>query len=151
MMPGGSLFFQFQLLLFAWLPASRSCKPQLSLLMYFAIWCTNKSDKYPQLQKGPLATASYAARHPSFHDHIMCTHMKHVWLRGDELHSIVNGCAEMGQGQTILHCGLYWNSESLMLGAVFVPRYDPSYVLWESLIIKTRLLESEWQHILHYL
>lgn len=69
--------------------------------MYFAIWCTNKSDKYPQVQKGLLSTASYASQHPSFYDHIMCTHMKHVWLWNDERHSIRNRCAEMWQGQTI--------------------------------------------------
>lgn len=28
--------------------ASGLCNPQLSLLMYFAFWCTNKSDKYPK-------------------------------------------------------------------------------------------------------
>lgn len=78
MMPGRSFSFPSLLLLFAWLPANGSCKPQLSLLMYFAIWCTNKSDKYPQVQKGPLSTASYAAQHPSFYGHIMCTHVKRV-------------------------------------------------------------------------
>lgn len=34
------------------LPVSDSCKPRLSLLMYFAIWCANRSDKSPQVQKG---------------------------------------------------------------------------------------------------
>lgn len=33
------------------LPVSDSCKPWLSLLMQFAVWWTNKSDKSPQVQK----------------------------------------------------------------------------------------------------
>lgn len=47
-----------------------------------------------------LSAASYAARHLSFYNPIMCTHMKHVWLRNDKWHSIGNRCAEMWQGQT---------------------------------------------------
>lgn len=101
MMSRISFFFPSPLLLSAWLPATALCKPQLSLLMYFAIWCTNTSDKYPQVQKGPLSTASYAAQHPSFYEHIMCTHMKHVWRSDDGWCSIGNRCAEMWQGQTI--------------------------------------------------
>lgn len=94
-------FFPSPLLLLAWLPANGWCKPQLSLLMYFAIRRSNKSDKSPRVQKGPLSTASYAAQHPSFYDHVMCTHMKHVWLRNDGSYSIPNRCAEMWRGQTI--------------------------------------------------
>lgn len=104
-MEGSYFVLSSLLLLFAWLPASGSCKPKLSLLMCFDIWCTNKSDKYPQAKKKkkkePLSTASYALLYLSFYDHIMCSHMKHVWLRNDEWHSIRYRCSGMRQGQTI--------------------------------------------------
>lgn len=54
----------------------------------------------PEVEKTALYAASYAARHLSFYNPIMYTHMKHVRLRSDKWHSIGNRCAEMWQGQT---------------------------------------------------
>lgn len=138
-MEGSSFVFLPLLLLFAWMPASGSCKPKLSLLMCFDIWCTDKSDKYPQAKKKqPLSTASYALPYLSFYDHIMCSHMKHVWLRNDEWQSIRYRCAGMWQGQTI---------QSMLVLKIWIINVRLcSCTLWsitfplKSLIMKTWLL-----------
>lgn len=55
----------------------------------------------PKSKRGLLSTAFYAAWHPSFYHRIMCSLLKHVWVRNDEWLSIQNRCAEMWQGQTM--------------------------------------------------
>lgn len=67
-------------------------------------------------KRGLLSTAFYAAWHPSFYHRIMCSLMKHVWVRNDEWLSIQNRCAEMRQGQTTRP--LAGKSESLILACV---------------------------------